>query len=72
VGRGLGGDDLSPSLKARPLILRRLSGPVALGDGIDQVDEDLLALAAHDHVDPRRFGKHLLVHEGGVDAAEHT
>jgi hypothetical protein len=46
-------------------------GPAPLGDGADQFDEDLLALAAHDDVDPGRFAQHLLVHEGGVDAAQH-
>ena len=42
------------------------------GDGADQVQEYLLAFPANDHVDPRGFGKHLLVHEGSVDAAEHA
>jgi hypothetical protein len=48
--------------------LPRASG---LRDRADQLAEDLLALAADDDIDPRRFGKNLLVHEGGVDAAEH-
>jgi hypothetical protein len=59
-----------PSVKARPLIFAAVLGPAALVDGADQLDEDLLALAAHDDVDPGRLGKHLLEHEGRMHAAE--
>ena len=44
--------------------------PTLRNDGPDHFDEDLLALAAHDGVDPGRFAQHLLEHEGRVDAAE--
>ena len=37
---------------------------------VDDLDENLLALPAHDDVDPRRLGKDLLEHEGRVDAAQ--
>jgi hypothetical protein len=37
----------------------------------DEVQEHLLAFAAHDGVDPGRFLQHLRVHEGAVDAAQH-
>jgi hypothetical protein len=43
----------------------------AVGDGAHHLDDDLLALAADDQVDPGGFAQDLLVHEGGVDAAEH-
>ncbi len=40
-------------------------------DGTEQFDDDLLALAADDVVDPRRLAQDLRIHERGVDAAEH-
>ena len=46
--------------------------PALFCDGAHEVREDLLAFAAHDDIDPRRFGQHLLVHEGRVDAAQHA
>jgi hypothetical protein len=36
-----------------------------------EVQEHLLAFAAHHGVDPGRFLQHLRVHEGAVDAAQH-
>ncbi|MDZ7629934.1 MAG: hypothetical protein U5K74_00915 [Gemmatimonadaceae bacterium] len=54
-----------------PLISSRIGRQLLLVIGADQVDDDLLAFAAHDVVDPRRLGEHLPVHEGAVDAAEH-
>jgi hypothetical protein len=45
--------------------------PAAVVHRLHEVQEDLLALAAHDGVDPRRLLQHLRIHEGGVDAAEH-
>jgi hypothetical protein len=45
--------------------------PAAVVDRAHEVQEHLLALAAHHGVDPRRLGQHLRVHEGAVDAAQH-
>ena len=45
--------------------------PAAVVDGAHEVQEHLLALAAHHGVDPRRLLQHLRVHEGAVDAAQH-
>jgi hypothetical protein len=36
-----------------------------------EVEEHLLALAAHDGVDPWRLLEHLRIHEGAMDAAQH-
>jgi pimeloyl-ACP methyl ester carboxylesterase len=47
-------------------------GEVAGFEGPHHVDEDFLALAAYDEVDPGRLAQDLLVHERGVDAAEHA
>ena len=44
--------------------------PGALIDRANGVHENRLTLAAHNGIDPGRFGKHLLIHERGVDAAE--
>ena len=49
----------------------RLGRPAALVDRAHQVEQDFLALAAHDDVDPGRLGEHLLEHEGAMDAAQH-
>ena len=62
---------LPSSRKAMPRISRASRGQRAVVDRPHSSTEDLLALAAHDGVDPRRFGQHLRVHEGRVDAAEH-
>jgi len=40
------------------------------GDRRAQVYDDLFAFAAHDHVNPGRFGEHLFVHEGVMHAAK--
>jgi len=50
---------------------QRVAQPAAVVDRSHQVEEHLLALAAHHGVDPGRFLQHLLVHEGAMDAAEH-
>ena len=70
-GRGLGGDDLVPLAEGQPLDAAPVSGPAALFHGGHQRHENFLALAAYDHIDPGRFGQHLAVHEGGMDAAQH-
>ena len=43
----------------------------AVVDGVEQVDDDPLAFAAHDVVDPGGLGQHLSVHEGRVNPAQH-
>ena len=58
----------SCSAKARPLMERTAAGQRFV-DGADEFDQNL-AFAAHDNVDPG-LGQHLLVHEGGMDAADH-
>ncbi len=45
--------------------------PRAVVDGLHEIEEHLLAFAAHHGVDPGRFGQHLRVHERPVDAAQH-
>ena len=71
-GRGLGGDNLRALAVGEALYRSAISGPAAFIDSAHEIDEDFLALAAHDHVDPRRFAQHLLEHEGGMDAAQHA
>ena len=44
--------------------------PGALLNRANGVHENRLSLAAHNGIDPGCFGKHLLIHERGVDAAE--
>ncbi len=68
--RGFGGDDLLPVAERKPGDCAARGRPTALRDCLNEVDENLLALPAHDDVDPRRLGKDLLEHEGRVDAAQ--
>ncbi len=69
--RRLGRHDLVAVAEGQPVDLAAVLQIAALVDGADQVDDDLLALAAHDHVDLRRLRQHLLVHEGRMHAAQH-
>ena len=48
-----------------------IGGPAAILDRQHQFGQDFLALATHDHIDPRRLGQDLLEHEGGMNAAHH-
>jgi hypothetical protein len=48
-----------------------LRRPAPVFERTKQVHKNLLTLAADDRVDPGRLGQDLLVHEGGMDAAEH-
>ena len=65
-----GGDDLALVDVGDALDLPPVRGPAALVDGARQLDHDLLTLAADDGVDPGGLAEDLLVHEGGMDAAE--
>ena len=70
-GRGLGGHDLGALAIGQPLDAAPVGRPAAIPHRIHKGHEDFFALAAHDHVDPGRFGQDLAVHEGGMDAAQH-
>ena len=70
-GGGGRGDDIGAVAIGNPADFAAAGGPALLVDGADEVDEDLLAFAPHDGVNPRRFAQHLIVHEGCVDAAQH-
>ena len=65
------GDDLAILEEGHALDRLPLAQIRAVVDRPHQLDDDLLAFAAHDVVDPRRFGQHLRVHEGRVNAAQH-
>ncbi len=69
-GRGLRRDDPVPVAEREPLDLAAVLEIAALVHRAHEVDEDLLALAAHDHVDVGSFREDLLVHEGRVDPAQ--
>jgi hypothetical protein len=69
--RGLRRDDLLAVAEGEALDPAALLEPAAPIHRTDQFHEDLLALAAHDGVDPGRLGQDLLVHEGRMHAAEH-
>ncbi len=58
------------SRKAMPRICRRSRRSMPSRDRLHQFDDDLLALAAHDVVDPWRFAQHLGVHERRMDTAQ--